>query len=250
MKGTVFNIQKFSLHDGPGIRTTVFMKGCPLRCIWCHNPEARTDIAEGMEVRAREYTEEELMDEILKDAPFYEESGGGVTFSGGEPLTQCKFLISMLEHCRKAGIRTAVDTSGYANKSVFRSLLGKADLYLYDIKLMDPALHLKYTGVSNFEIHENLEYLLGKNESVRLRFPLIPGITNTDDNLRKLTGFVCSLKSRPVVDLLPFHKTAEAKYRRLGLKYKMGSLREPDVAEISKVRDKMASSGIEVNFNN
>ncbi|MBN3034681.1 MAG: glycyl-radical enzyme activating protein [Bacteroidales bacterium] len=250
IKGLVFNIQRFSVHDGPGIRTTVFLKGCPLQCNWCHNPEGRKAVPE--EVNGRQvglwYDSHELMKELERDLIFYEDSGGGVTFSGGEPLSQAEFLAEMLGLCREAGIHCAVDTSGYAGKSTFRRLLGKPDLYLYDIKLMDPILHLKYTGVSNAEILDNLKYLSHCKEQVIIRIPMIPGITATLKNLEDIIRFLRGLGTITEVHLLPYHRLAEAKYRQFGVNPPVFASHEITPDEMEGYRSLFISAGFKLNL--
>jgi pyruvate formate lyase activating enzyme len=174
-KGFIFDIKKYSINDGPGIRTTVFLKGCPLNCLWCHNPESRNMKPERIsassyswnfysqscdpEIIGREASTNEIFGEIKKDIPFYEESSGGVTFSGGEPLLQINFLKSLLTICKTSGIHTAVDTSGYVPYANFETILSLTDLFLFDIKIVSEELHHKYTGVSNKLIMENLQKL-------------------------------------------------------------------------------------------
>ncbi len=150
--GIIFNIQQFSVNDGPGIRTTVFFKGCPLGCWWCHNPESKSFDIEKINGKTlgQEYTVDELFKEIEKDRIFYEESNGGVTFSGGEPFSQPKFLKEILVRCKKNGISTAIDTSGYIDTNILKQFVKITDLFLYDLKLIDPVLHLKYTDSFKF----------------------------------------------------------------------------------------------------
>lgn len=245
MKGTIFNIQHFSLHDGPGIRTTVFFKGCPLRCIWCHNPESfkpeqqvvfdenkclkcgsckdvRNEAAAekcpsgAMEVIGKNLSVEDLMKEILKDKDYFETSGGGVTFSGGEPLMQPEFLQAVLKKCKKLGIHTAVDTCGYADRENFELIGDLTDLYLFDIKLINDELHKKYTGVSNSRILENLKFISESGKRIFIRIPLVPGITDTDDNISGIREFLRSIKFEQV-NLLSYHGLAKNKYIKLGL---------------------------------
>lgn len=219
LKGTIYNIQQFSLHDGPGIRTTVFFKGCPMACWWCHNPESRNPESEQMNGKSigKSYGAEELLDLLKKDRIFYDQSGGGVTFSGGEPMFQPGFLQEMLRLCRAEGIHTAVDTAGITNRDSFDRVMPYTDLFLYDLKLMDPALHIKYTAVSNSSILGNLSYLLNSNCNVTIRVPLIPDITSTPDNLTEMIEFLDRFSHKPAVNLLPYHRTAEGKYERLGI---------------------------------
>ncbi len=235
-KGIIFNIQRFSVNDGPGIRSTVFFKGCPLGCRWCHNPESRQfgkQVLNGKQL-GEDYTPQQLLDEVEKDRLFFDESGGGVTFSGGEPLSQPLFLTEMLDLCKESGIHTAVDTTGYASRELIEKVGSKADLILYDLKLMDPVEHLKYTDISNTEILENLDYLLGNGSNVIVRIPLIPGISATRENLEKSIEFISGYDKRPEVNLLPYHRIAEGKYNKYGLKYMMQGVEELTEDEIAE----------------
>jgi len=248
--GIIFNIQRFSVNDGPGIRTTVFMKGCPMGCQWCHNPESRSFGIEKIngQVIGKEYTVDALFEEIEKDRIFYDESGGGVTFSGGEPLSQPEFLINILNKCRDAGIHCAIDTAGYAKKEILNELIGITDLFLYDIKLIDPVQHLKYTNVSNHEILENLEYLVKNKVKIIVRLPLIPEITATDKNIEQIRDFLKKYKKTPEINLLPYHRIAENKYKKYGFKYMMINKKELDNAEIEHFRKILINSRLNVNI--
>ncbi len=229
--GIVFDINKYSVHDGPGIRTTVFFKGCPLNCLWCHNPESKKlapettvkitrkkllslSYSETKDVVGREVTVDEVMKEIIKDRMFYEESGGGVTFSGGEPMMQPDFLKSLLIKCKELEINTAVDTSGYAGKEAFKKIINYVDLFLFDIKIIDEQEHINYTGVSNKLILENLKYLSEAGKNIRIRIPLIPDITDTKKNLMQIAEVLSSLKNITKIDLLPYNELSESKYKR------------------------------------
>ena len=231
LKATIFDIKRFAIHDGPGIRTTVFFKGCPAECWWCHNPEARkkTD-------NDRQVSVEQLVAELEKDVIFYDTSGGGVTFSGGEPLMQHEFLKEVLNECSKRYIHTALDTSGYALKKVFDSVIDKVDLFLYDLKLMDDEKHMKYVGVSNRLILENLEALAEKGRETWIRFPVIPGITNTQENIYKVREFASSLNSINKIDLLPYHRIGESKYEKLGLENKMKGIAPLSDKEMNELK--------------
>lgn len=190
MGGVVFDIKRFAVHDGPGIRTTVFLKGCPLRCRWCHNPESLeaspcelpktyhigTSTFTEMETVGREMSVEELMRELRKEKVFMDESGGGVTFSGGEPLFQPAFLKEMLMACKAEGMHTVVDTSGYAASTVLDSILPFTDLFLFDLKIIDTEIHSHWTGVGNSIILANFDRLISAGARVRVRIPLIPGV--------------------------------------------------------------------------
>ena len=185
MHAYIFNIQRFSIHDGPGIRTTVFFQGCPLECIWCHNAEGIPQYLEkesGDKVIGfpglNKYTLEGLTEEILKDRVFYDESGGGVSFSGGEPLMQAEFLIEILKKMKDLQIHTTVDTSGCAAEKCFSEVAILADLLLFDLKIVDNDLHIKYTGTDNIRVIKNLEYLIKQKIPFRIRIPLINEIND------------------------------------------------------------------------
>lgn len=282
--GTVFNIQRYSIHDGPGIRTTVFLKGCPLNCWWCQNPESQLSgqemifwgdrcigcgacaticpsdaiqIKNGIPVTEKEkcilcgkciekcpalaremigkkLTTEEIIKEIEKDLVFYEESGGGVTFSGGEPLKQSEFLESLLNGCQEKKIHTAVDTSGYISWEILNKISSKVDLVLYDLKIMDNERHKKYTGVSNEIILENLKKLSSIHNNIFVRFPVIPGVNDDYQNIRETGEFLSSLKIAQV-DLLPYHYIGIDKYRRLGMTYKLADIQPSSEEKLSEV---------------
>ena len=181
MTGNIFNIKKFAIHDGPGIRTTVFFSGCSLNCIWCHNPESISKLSnsecnvEFFSIN-RTYSVEDLMEIIKEDTIFFDESGGGVTLSGGEPLLQVDFIKEIIESCKKHNISTTIDTCGYVPKNSFQKVYEDTDLFLYDLKLFDNNLHKKYTGVANDLIIENLLFLNSLNCKIVIRIPLIPEI--------------------------------------------------------------------------
>ena len=240
MQGLLFDIKRFSLHDGPGIRTTVFLKGCPLNCLWCQNPESIKEFSEIIEVNSlnpvmngkcteditfgKEYSEDELLMELLKDKIFYEESQGGITFSGGEPLIQHVFLSNILRQSKINGLHTAVDTSGYISFNAFESVMDYTDIFLYDIKLMDNTDHQKYTGVSNQLILENFKKLLQSKKKINVRIPLIPGITDTEKNLISIRKYLFNFNGINQIDLLPFNKIAESKYKRFNKVSPLGNL--------------------------
>jgi len=264
--GIIFQFKRYSIHDGPGIRTTVFLKGCPLSCSWCHNPESRsiepqlalfpsrciecgicaeacpdnaidllhpvqtdrnrctvcgycTELcpAAAREIIGRKMSSTEVIRIIERDTAFYMESGGGVTFSGGEPLMQCGFLEEMLSICRDRGISTAVDTSCHAASKSLARASELADLMLCDIKLVDEDSMQGSTGVSGRLILDNIRMLSDIGANIRLRMPVVPGITDTENNLADVASFIRSLKTRPDLELLPFHSTWIEKFRRLGL---------------------------------
>lgn len=247
-KGIIFNIQRFSVNDGPGIRTTVFMKGCPLSCWWCHNPESRKFDIETMNGReiGREYTLDELMKEIVKDRIFYDESGGGVTFSGGEPLSQPEYLEAILETAKQEGINTAVDTTGFSDRFVLTKVIDKTDLFLYDLKIIDPFWHLKYIGASNKTILDNLEYLISENANMLIRIPLIPEMVATDNNMRQIREFLNKYRHKIEINFLPYHKIAKSKYEKYGLKYQMGEVIELTDIQTENYFDEFVNSGFNV----
>lgn len=246
----IFNIQRFSLHDGPGIRTTVFFKGCPLRCRWCHNPESQQQEVETyhrlIKLGGRVFSEEaaygrrvtpaDLIQNLLRDLPFYRQSGGGVTFSGGEPLQQPEFLEELLAGCREAGITTAVDSSGYAADEVVKRLADKADLWLFDLKFISTPEHKLFTGKGNEPILLNLRHLASTGVEIRIRFPVIPGITDTESNLEAILAELERLPEVKMINLLPFHSYSQHKYNLLGRDDWQGGITEPEPARLQSLR--------------
>jgi pyruvate formate lyase activating enzyme len=269
VSGHIFSIKQFSTHDGPHIRTTVFFKGCPLGCWWCHNPEGLTDGVEMVfnrencircgdciancpqqalvfsskgverdlhsctrcgncseicpacahEVTGWKTTTREVMEQIEKDTPFYDQSGGGVTFSGGEPMSQPEFLLSLLKECGNLSIHRAVDTSLYVPTKSVSEIAAQTDLFLCDIKHMDSRLHKHYTGVGNELILNNIRLLLNQGSAMRMRIPLIPGINDDDKNLQDTAAFISDTAYGSTIDLLPYHRAARAKYNKLSVPY-------------------------------
>jgi len=267
VKGVVFNIQHYSIHDGPGIRTTVFLKGCPLRCLWCQNPESQglkpviffnaekctgcgmcqeacpeaairiidgrsaTDrrLCKGAgkcaeicpnEVRSlmgRYMSGAEVFEDVNADSIFYQNSGGGVTLSGGDPIAQPAFSIAILKRCRNAGIHTAIETCGFARWDILKAILKYTDLVLYDIKHMDPTRHKEYTGVSNELILDNAKKIrMELNLPMLARLPVVPGYNDSPENLNAAARFVArELGTEVNVHLLPYHRLGETKYERM-----------------------------------
>lgn len=259
--GIIYDIKKFAVNDGPGIRTTVFFKGCPLSCWWCQNPESQQpDIQPGNSFQhkvqlklfrrndfiGKKVLVTEVFEEIKKDKIFYDESGGGVTFSGGEPLMQENFLTALLEICCANGIHTAVDTCGFAPYSVFEKINPLVNLYLFDLKIFENAQHQKYTGVSNMTIFENLVRLCADQKNIRLRIPLIPEITDTEKNLAQLIKFITHLKSKLLVDLLPYNKLGETKYDRLHWTNKLGKMLPQNSEKLAAIKATFTAVGIDV----
>ncbi len=260
-KGLIFDIKRFALHDGPGIRTTVFLKGCAANCWWCHNPESqdmkieksirtnRFDQSniEEEEIIGKEMSVDELMTEISKDQIFFDESGGGVTFSGGEPLMQSDFLKEILKTCQTMGFSTTLDTTGYAPPDVFLSICDFVDLFLFDIKFIDDQLHRKYAGVSNVNIISNLQNLVKQKKSLILRLPVIPGITDQGKNINEIMDFIVNLNHGGIkIDLLPYHKIARHKYEKLNKDYLMGETKEPLVDKMNHLKKKFELAGLPV----
>jgi pyruvate formate lyase activating enzyme len=294
--GLIFDIRRYAVHDGPGIRTTVFFKGCPLHCMWCHNPEGQrpepelvyrrnrctccdvcvgkcerkaissvqgsvfinrtkctvcrrcSDVCppEALAIAGKRVRVEEVLDEIEKDRIFYEESGGGVTFSGGEPLMQPEFLFALLKKCKARAIHNVVDTCGFARYGIIDKIREKVDLFLYDIKTMDENTHRKYTGVSNARILRNLKKIAENGTSIVISFPVIPSINDSDENVTRTADFVSRLPNILQINLLPYHKAGIEKYKNLGKPYKLEKIQPPSDESIASVRERIESFGIRV----
>lgn len=249
-KGIIYDIKRFAIHDGPGIRTTVFLKGCCCDCWWCHNPESRSpDIftcqkevrLDGIKVNRTQVIGEEidtqqLMHEIEKDMVFFEQSQGGVTFSGGEPLQQIDFLRDMLILCKEKGLHTTLDTTAFCEPSVLRSIEPYVDLFMVDLKFMDEDLHRKYVGVSNRLILENLKDLLDKGKRVWLRIPVVPNVNTSD--IDKMIAFLNECPKPEQMNLLPYHKIGRHKYKQFGLAYRLDGIEEPTEAFMQMLKQK------------
>ena len=255
--GIIFDIKKYAIHDGPGIRTTIFFKGCSMGCQWCHNPESKNFGVEDFAAKDRikkitktetvgyEVTVDELLNIIKKDKVFYDESEGGVTFSGGEPTVQTNFLLSILKEFKKSNIHTVVDTCGESSWKNYAEINEYVDLYLYDLKLIDNIQHNKYTGVSNQRIHANLEKLLENGKDVELRIPLIPGITDTEQNISDLINFIKSLSTIPSVTLLPYNPLNQDKLDRFCMDNKLGKLKVQSEQKLFQIKQKFIVNGID-----
>jgi pyruvate formate lyase activating enzyme len=280
--GLVFNVQRFSVHDGPGVRTTVFMKGCALTCSWCHNPESQSASPAFVRLQHRcmrcgRCTDEELEDPVvygrdehdvdacptgalqlvgdrvtapalvtslLSDRVFFDESGGGITISGGEPLVQAPFVTDVLARLRAEGVHTALDTCGFTPWPYLRDTAAHADLVLYDLKLMDPARHEAATGVRNDRILENLEALADVHANIWVRVPIVPGVNDDDENMEATAAFVRSLPGIRQVDLLPYHPTGEPKFARLGMSYALHGATTPDQHQLDTIAARFRALGL------
>lgn len=253
MQGIIYDIKRFAVHDGPGIRTTLFFKGCPLKCIWCHNPESidpkptvsvKKIIVDGCTIKEKEetgrkYTTEELIDILKREQIFMQESGGGVTFSGGEPTMQTRFLEDLLLKCKNEGMHTAVDTSGQTSWNNLERIMPMTDLFLYDLKHTDNEKHEEFTGVPNFKVLKNLNNLLYEGAKVRIRVPVIPGFNYNKNDQMAIGSYIKQLKGDvEQVDLLPYHAIAGHKYKRFKIDNRMSgvdSLMEEDLAGIVEI---------------
>jgi len=296
-KGTIFDIKRYAIHDGPGIRTTIFLKGCSLRCQWCQNPEGQETnpeiilrssrcarecsecvsvcpqdaiskdgnyikidkdkcdlcakcedvcVYEALEVVGREVTVQEVMNEIEKDKVFFDESGGGITFSGGEPLMQRDFLEVLLKEIRKKDIHVTLDTSGYVSFEDLDRISDKVDLFLYDLKTMDDEKHEKYTGVSNKLILENLSKLAERRKSVAVRIPLISGINDDDQSIHMFVDYLQSLKNIKQIDLLSYHRGGSEKHKRLRKKGSPRTFQTPSDERIEEIKKILSDAGFSV----
>jgi len=277
LKALIFDIKKFAVHDGPGIRTTVFFKGCNLRCVWCHNPESIhsypeiaffedkciacgncfkacktgalrlvegkalyeeakctrcgscTEVcyAEARFMYGKWMTLDAVLEEIMKDKPFYDNSGGGATFSGGEPLLQAEFVAELARLCHANGVTVAVDTAASVPWSAVEMVLPHTDYFLVDLKIMDSELHRKHCGTPVEMIHDNLRRLSKAGARIVIRVPVIPGYTDSQENLRRIAEFAHGLKGVESLELLPYHGLGESKYRRLGRQYLLSGVKAP-----------------------
>jgi pyruvate formate lyase activating enzyme len=262
MKGLIFSIKRYSIHDGPGIRVTIFMKGCPLSCKWCHNPEGIFPEPETIstanrigdreffrnEVAGKYYTVGDVIKVLGRERVFMNHSGGGVTFSGGEPMLQTGFLREALEVCKESGYHTTVDTSGYSGVENFKSILPFTDLFLFDIKHLDDSRHIEATGVSNAIILENYLFLLKNAVAVSVRIPVIPGFNDDQDHMDRLRQFIISSRTDSLksIHLLPFHRIGASKYKRLNLPYRMEGVEAPSREQMKQLKNYFVISGINV----
>lgn len=292
--GMIFDIKRYAIHDGPGIRTTVFFKGCRLHCSWCHNPEGQSFDPELMiwpercircktcvsaclnsavstanslivtdrskckacgvcaekcpanarEIVGKKFSVDGLMQEVEKDVPFYDESGGGVTISGGAPLAQLRFLNAFLSACKKERIHVALDTNGYAKTEIVMKVSRNVDLFLYDLKVMDDKKHKLHTGVSNKLILKNLKRLDSLGKRIIVRFPLIPSVNSDEENVHGMIDFVSRLRNVEEIDILPYHRLGIEKAKRLGKKAK--SFKKSSDEMVENIAKELKSFGLKV----
>lgn len=240
--GRIFNIAHYTIHDGPGIRTTVFLKGCPARCLWCCSPESQRfdfekSIVDPDKVYGRDVTVEELFAEVRRDEPFWRRSGGGVTLSGGEVLAQPEFAKEFLALCRSRFIHTAIETSLFATPEIARDVIAEADFVQFDLKAMDPELHKRLTGLDNEIILKNAEELLKSNKDVLVRFPLIPGLNDDTENIEAIGKFVSQLRECSKVEILRYHKMGIGTYEDLGNTYSIPFVQPPENDDVQRVAD-------------
>lgn len=293
MKAVISDIKRFAVHDGDGIRTTVFFKGCPLRCRWCHNPEGidrrpqlsyiagkcircgvcaslcphgahelspeghrfyrercvdcgtcvRGCLGQALRLYGQEVTVDELMPRLLEDWAFYESSGGGVTLSGGEPLVQADFCRALLKRLKEEGIQTAVDTCGCVDRRSIEAVMPYTDLFLYDVKAMDEAVHIRCTGVSNRKILENLAWIDACGKPVEIRIPFVPGMN--DGEIAAIGAFLGQLRVVRRVKVLPYHSFAGSKYEALGIENTMPRTEPPDDAALSAAVERLKAFGLD-----
>jgi len=296
-KGIIFDVKRYAIHDGPGIRTTVFLKGCPLRCQWCQNPEGlelepeifwrenrcaedcsacvtactsravskngnrvvvdkeKCDfcrscedacVYDALEIVGREVSVEEIMEEIEKDRVFFDQSGGGVTFSGGEPLLQVDFLQGLMEEVKKSNIHVALDTSGYIPFQDLERVSDGVDLFLYDLKIMDDEKHRKYTGVSNKIILENLKRLSDKKKAIHVRIPLASGVNDDRKSILMFAEHLRALKNVKNISILAYHRGGCEKYRRLQKNEPLRTFQSPSKKRMEEAKNILRDSGFSV----
>ena len=249
--GRIFNIQKFSVHDGPGIRTIIFLKGCPLRCRWCCDPEGQSFKIQNMKmddgtekIMGRDVKAGEIIDEIMKDYHYYRRSGGGVTLSGGEMLMQPDFAEAILRGCKDMGLSTAVETTGFASFDVISRLLPHIDYVLMDIKHKNSAKHKEYTSQPNELILENAPKIAKQAKNLIIRVPVIPTFNDKPDEIKEIAEFAASLEGVEEMHLLPYHRMGSDKYRWLGREYSLTNINPPENDYMQMLRKTAEECGI------
>jgi pyruvate formate lyase activating enzyme len=296
MKQTlIFDVKRYAINDGPGVRITIFLKGCSMTCDWCHNPESQSAYTQKMyseqkcigcqecvkaclqnactltangiitdsqacilcgtcaevcpakatEMSGEEMSVERIMEMIKKETIFMDQSEGGVTFSGGEPLLHHEFLLELLKECGKEGIHRCVDTTGFATTEVLMKIARNTEYFLYDLKMMDSVKHKQYTGVPNEVILKNLKLLAASGAEINIRIPLIHGVNDDEENIQQSAAFIASLKGeKKQVNILPYHNIASTKYKKLGQMYNPGIMAQPDEDRQQYVLDVFKSYGL------
>jgi pyruvate formate lyase activating enzyme len=251
MKAIIFNIKRFAVNDGPGIRTSIFFKGCPLKCLWCHNPESQSaqiqKTSKTYKISDRIFHEKEdigytisseaLLKEILKDEIFFNESKGGVSFSGGEPLMQAEFLIDILKKCKEKNIHTCIDTCGYVKTEKLKEVAAYTDLFLFDLKHLDDSLHKQYTGLGNTLILNNLSMLIDMNKDIILRLPLIEGINDSTEHLTQIKDLIKSFNQEIELNILPYHSLGKEKYKNLNMNNPLKEMPNMNRQKAERIRD-------------
>lgn len=249
-KGRIFDIQRFSTHDGPGIRTIVFLKGCALRCRWCCNPESQSFEIESMKQKdgyktvGKDVTVAEVLEEVLRDRPYYRRSGGGVTLSGGESLLQPDFATALLEACHENGINTAIETTSFADKTVIEQYIPHIDLFLMDIKHINSRKHEEFTTKPNEKILQNARLIAEKAKKLIIRVPVIPGFNDTENEIADIASFAKSLPNVDEIHLLPYHRMGRDKYDGLGRPYLMGDILPPTTEHMQRLIKVCESYGL------
>ncbi len=249
-KGRIFNIQRFSIHDGPGIRTIVFFKGCFMRCAWCCNPESQayeieTLIENGKEkIVGKDVTVSEIMPEILADQPFYRRSGGGVTLSGGEVLGQPDFARDLLRACKESGLHTAIESTANAPYETIEKILPYLDLYLMDIKHMDSAKHKEFTTVGNELILENAQRIARSQTQLVIRTPVVPSFNDTPEEIKAIAKFAATLPGVKEHHLLPYHRLGQDKYDGLHRSYSLKHIDPPSKEKMEYLLSVAEESGL------
>lgn len=249
-KGRIFNIQRFSIHDGPGIRSIVFFKGCYMRCAWCCNPESQSYEIQSMQENGKEkivgkdVTVGEILPELLSDIPYYRRSGGGITLSGGEILGQHEFARDLLCACKENGLHTAVESSGNADFSKIEAILPYLDLYLLDIKHADSNKHKEYTGAANDLILENAKRLANSDVELIIRTPVVPGFNDTAEEIKSIAKFAASLPGVKEHHLLPYHRLGQDKYAGLGRNYALKDVLPPSNEKMEYLLSVAQESGL------